>query len=93
MQTLDIFLDSVEKTFSNLDKAQTAHAQFHKLKIISGTTAEDYKAQFEMLAGRTSTNDEALEDTYVWGLPNLILQNVFTQPTLPKSLDTWKTVV
>ena len=31
-----------------------------------------------------SCNDAALEDIYVWGLPNLILQKIFTQVTLPK---------
>ena len=46
-----------------------------------------------MLAGQTGFNDEALEDAYIRGLPNSILQKVFTQVTLPKGLDTWKTVV
>ena len=46
-----------------------------------------------MLAGRTGFNDEALEDAYIQGLPNSILQKVFTQVTLLKGLDAWKTVV
>ena len=46
-----------------------------------------------MLMGRTGFNDAALEDTYIWGLPNLILQKNFVQTTLPKGLDKWKTVV
>ena len=46
-----------------------------------------------MLAGRTGFNDEALEDTYIRGLPNSIFQKVFTQVTLPKGLDAWKMVV
>ena len=46
-----------------------------------------------MLAGQTSFNDEALEDAYIRGLPNSIFQKVFTQVTLPKGLDAWKTVV
>ena len=44
MQTLDIFLESVKKTFGDPDQAQTAHAQLHKLKMTPGTTAEDYMA-------------------------------------------------
>ena len=44
MQTLDIFLESVEKTFRDPDWAQMAHAQLHKLKMTPGTTAEDYMA-------------------------------------------------
>ena len=31
----------------------------------TGTTAEDYTAQFEMLAGQTGFNNEALEDAYI----------------------------
>ena len=44
MQTLDIFLESVEKTFGDPDWERTAHAQLHKLKMTPGTTAEDYMA-------------------------------------------------
>ena len=44
MQTLDIFLESVKKTFRNPDRAQTAHAQLYELKMTLGTTAEDYMA-------------------------------------------------
>ena len=81
MQTLDIFLENVEKSFGDPDRARTARAQLHDLKMIPGTMAEDYTARFEMLAGRTSFNDEALEDAYIQGLPNSILQKVFAQVT------------
>ena len=50
-------------------------------------------AWFEMLVGRTGFNDAALEDIYVRGLPNSILQKIFTQVTLPNGLAAWKTVV
>ena len=83
MQTLDIFLESVEKTFRDPDRARMAHTQLHELKMAPGTTAEDYMARFEMLAGRTGFNDVALEDIYVRGLPNSILQKIFAQVTLP----------
>ena len=83
---MDIFLESAEKTFRDLDWAWTAHAQLHELKMTTSTTAEDYMARFEMLAGRTSFNDAALEDIYVRGLPNLILQKIFAQVTLPNGL-------
>ena len=65
MQTLDIFLENVKKSFGDLDRARTAHAQLHNLKMTPSTTAEDYTARFEMLAGRTGFNDEALEDAYI----------------------------
>ena len=44
MQTLDIFLENVEKTFRDPGWAQTACAQLHELKMIPGTMAEDYTA-------------------------------------------------
>ena len=93
MQTMDSFLESVEKMFGDPDQARTARAQLHKLKMAPGTTAEDYTAQFEMLAGRTGFNDAALEDIYIRGLPNSILQKIFAQVTLPNGLAAWKTVV
>ena len=92
MQTLDIFLESVEKTFEDPDRARTACAQLHELKMTPSTMAEDYTAHFEMLAGRTGFNNTALKDIYVWGLPNSILQNIFAQPTLPNGLAAWKMV-
>ena len=46
-----------------------------------------------MLAGRTGFNNTTLEDIYVWGLPNLFLQKIFAQVTLPNDLAAWKTVV
>ena len=55
--------------------------------------AEDYTARFKMLVGRTGFNDAALEDIYVRGLPNSILQKIFAQVTLPNGLEAWKTVV
>src|SRR6266481_9149155 len=93
MQTLVAFLDNVKKMFRDPDRARTAHAQLHELKMAPRTTAEDYTAQFEMLAGRTGFNNEALKDAYIRGLPHLILQKVFAQMTLPKGLGEWKTVI
>ena len=44
MQTLNIFLENVEKTFGDPDRARTARTQLHDLKMTPGTTAEDYTA-------------------------------------------------
>ena len=93
MQTLDIFLENIKKTFGDPDRAWTACTQLHELKMTPGTTAEDYMAQFGMLVGRTGFNDTPLEDIYVWGLPNSILQKIFAQVTLPNGLAAWKTVI
>ena len=46
-----------------------------------------------MLASRTGFNDAALEDIYIWGLPNSILQKIFAQVTLPNGLAAWKMVI
>ena len=93
MQTLDIFLESVEKTFGDPDRAQTAHAQLHELKMTPSTMEEDYMALFKMLVGRTGFNNTALKDIYIRGLSNLILQKIFTQVTLSNGLVAWKMVV
>jgi len=93
MLTLDIFLQNIKKTFGDPDQAQTACAQLHGLKMTPGTMAEDYTARFKMLAGRTGFNDTALEDIYIQGLPNSILQKIFAKVTLPNSLTAWKMVV
>ena len=37
MQTLDIFLENVEKTFGDPDRAHTARAQLHDLRMTPGT--------------------------------------------------------
>ena len=51
MQTLDMFLENIEKTFGDLDRAWMARAQLHELKMTPRTMAEDYTAQFKMLVG------------------------------------------
>ena len=44
MQTLDIFLENIEKTFGDPDRANMACAQLHELKMTPSTMAEDYPA-------------------------------------------------
>ena len=43
-QTVDIFLESIKKTFRDPDWARTACTQLQELKMTPGTTAEDYMA-------------------------------------------------
>ena len=93
MQTLDIFLENIKRTFGDMDRVCMVCTQLHDLKMTPSITAEDYIAQFKMLMGWTIFNDKALKDAYIRSLPNLILQMVFTQVTLPKGLDTWKMVI
>ena len=42
-----------------------AHTQLHVLKIMAGMTADEYMANFEMLARRTSYYEATLEDAYI----------------------------
>src|SRR5882672_7933970 len=60
--------------------------------MTTGMTADEYTAKFEMLAGRTSFNEVALEDAFIRGLPQSILFKVYLQTSLPLGLDNWKTV-
>src|SRR5882724_10442133 len=67
--TLKGLLTSIERTFGDPDKERTAPAQLHALRMTPGMTTEEYMANFEMISGRTGFNDTALEDGYIWGLP------------------------
>ena len=62
--SLEEFLNRLEKAFGDPDHARTACTKLHDLKMTPSMSADDYTAQFEMLSGRTSFNDEALEDAY-----------------------------
>jgi len=91
--TLAELLAGIERTFSNPDWERMAHAQLHTLKMTTGMMAYKYMAKFEMLTGRTGFNEAALEDTFIQGLPQLILFKVYSQTSLPSGLDNWKTVI
>src|SRR3979490_153407 len=58
--------------------------------MTSNMSADYYTAQFEIPAGRTGFNDEALEDAYARGLPAMILDKIYAQPLLPSNLKAWK---
>jgi len=63
--TLEELLASTERTFGDPDQERMACTQLHALKMMPGMTMEEYKANFEMLPGRTSFNKAALEGVYV----------------------------
>src|SRR3979490_915578 len=88
--TFDEFTKQVEEAFGDPDRARTAHTKLHDLRMMSNMSADDYTAQFEILAGRTGFNDEAFEDAYVRGLPAMILDKIHSQPLLPSTLKAWK---
>ena len=61
--------------------------------MMTSMTVEEYMAKFEMLTGRTSFNEVALEDAFIQGIPQLILSKVYSHTSLLSGLDNWKTVV
>jgi hypothetical protein len=90
LQTFEDFAKRVEEAFGDPDRARTARTKLHHLKMTSGMSADEYTAQFEILAGRTGFNDAALEDAYSRGLPTIILDKIHAQPSLPTDLKAWK---
>src|SRR3979490_1712094 len=88
--TFDEFTKQVEEAFGDPDRARTACTKLHDLRMMSNMSADEYTAQFEILAGRTGFNDEALEDAYARGLPAMILDKIHAQPLLPSNLKAWK---
>jgi len=50
--------------------------------MMTGMTADEYMGNFEMLTRRTGFNEVALEDTFIWGLPQLILSKFYSQTSL-----------
>src|SRR3979490_3423518 len=58
--------------------------------MTSNMSADDYTAQFKILAGRTGFNDEALKDAYARGLPVMILDNIHAKPSLQSNLNASK---
>jgi hypothetical protein len=62
IQTFEAFARRVGEAFGDSDLARTARTKLHNLKMTSGMSADEYTAQFEILAGRTGFNDAALED-------------------------------
>lgn len=90
ISTFDAFARRVEDAFGDPDFARTARTKLHDLKMTSNMSADEYTAQFEILAGRTGFNDAALEDAYARGLPPAILDKIHAQPSLPADLKAWK---
>jgi len=90
IETFEEFIKQVEEAFGDPDLARTACTKLHNLKMTTNMMADDYTAQFEILAGRTGFNDAALEDAYARGLPAIILDKIHAQPSLPSDLKAWK---
>jgi len=57
-----------------------------------GMTTEEYMANFEMISGRTGFNNPP-RICLCPGLPQSILLKVYSQTSLPSSMDDWKAVI
>jgi len=90
LSTFEEFIKQVENAFGDPDRSRTARTKLHDLRMTPGMSADEYTAQFEILAGRTGFNDAALEDAYARGLPAMILDKIHAQPLLPLDLKAWK---
>ena len=51
IQTFEDFARCVEDAFGDPNHTRTAHTKLHSLKMLPGMSADDYTAQFEILAG------------------------------------------
>ena len=60
----EVCIKQVEDTFGYPDYSRTACTKLHDLRMSLGMSADEYKAQFEILTGRTNFNEVALEDAY-----------------------------
>ena len=79
-----------QDAFGDPDGSRTACIKLHDLKMSLSMSADEYTAQFEILAGRTNFNDATLEDAYSRGLSTAILDKIHAQPTLSADLKAWK---
>ena len=75
-KTFEDFIKKVEETFGDPDSARITCTKLNNLRMTSGMSADEYMAQFKILAARMSFNDPALEDAYSCGLTAMILDKV-----------------
>ena len=90
--TFEVFIKQVKDVFGDPDHSRTAHTRLHDLRMSVSMSADEYTAQFEILAERTNFNDVALEDAYSQGLSTAILDKIHAQLTLPADRKAWKVV-
>ena len=91
-KTFEDFTKKVVEMFGDPDSARTACTKLHNFRMTSGMSADEYIAQFKILAARTSFNDPALKGAYSHGLTVMILDKVHAQPSVPKDLKAWKEI-
>ena len=87
--TFENFITDLQKAFSAADTEGDARANLQQLHQ-GNRTVDEYVAQFRILAGRARiTDDTALIEYFMEGLNVGILQKIFAQPTIPKTIGEW----
>ena len=88
--TFTDFIDIIKKAFSTADAEGEARAQLRHLR--QEHTADEYIAQFRILAGRAKlTDDKTLTEYFIEGLNGGILQKIFALNPLPVTINDWYT--
>ena len=84
------FINVIKKAFSAADAEGEARAQLWHLR--QEHTADEYIAQFRILAGRAKlTDDKTLTEYFIEGLNGGILQKIFALNPLPVTINDWYT--
>jgi len=88
MHTLDEFLVCVERDlWETRTGLETAHTQLHKTEDGTGDYGRILHCPVRDARGKDRVPTmQQLEDTYIRGLPNSILQKVFTQNHTPQGI-------
>ena len=85
------FITELKNTFSAADTEGEARAQLRQLRQ-GKDTADEYIAQFRILAGRAKlTDSKQLIEYFIEGINTGILQKIFGQNPLPATINDWYT--
>lgn len=85
------FLSEFEKAFITTDAAAEARVRLLQLKQTG--TADEYNAQFKMLASRAEIKEYAsLEQLYQRGLQHKLLERIYAMNDIPTTMEGWYTV-
>lgn len=87
--TFEQFKKRFEDAFGDSDRKAKSRQKLQELRMTSTMTAEEYTAAFEVLAGRTGFDDEALTHFYERGLHSRLVEKIHLSD-LPTSLEEWK---
>ena len=83
-----VFADEFEKAFISSDVTEDARVKL--LSLRQNGTADEYNAQFKLLASRAQIKEySGLEQLYQRGLSHKLLERIYTMNTLPTTMEEW----